>query len=352
MWYIAIMQRIPFKYHILFWIGLIILGVAALSPYYMNLFKATMHRLVFLPVWLIATYGNLYVLLPKLWDKGKKIAYGFALSITILLLTILQRILCIEYFYPKFFWMRAPNADELNPFWIGPFVQFAAFIALPIILSIGLRAAWNWYQESYKAKQIIAEQQAAELSYLKAQVNPHFLFNTLNNLYGLSLESSKKVPSMILKLSDLLSYSLYESKVDSVSIEKELELIKDFIALEKIRYEDRVKVDLKINNEVDLNQRLAPLLMLPLVENAFKHGVKNTESLEPIVITLNKSKDQFCFEVENHFQTNPKQENSKGGIGLTNLRRRLDLHYPDKHHLTINKDQNKFNVNLKIDLNG
>lgn len=346
------MQRIPFKYHITFWLGLIVLGVAALSPYYMNLFKATMHRMVFLPVWLIATYGNLYILLPKLWDKGKKVAYGFVLGISIFLLTIFQRVICIEYFYPKFFWMRAPNADELNPFWIGPFIQFAAFIALPIILSIGLRAAWIWYQESYKAKQLVAEQQAAELSYLKAQVNPHFLFNTLNNLYGLSLESSKKVPSMILKLSDLLSYSLYESKVDSVPIEKELELIKDFIALEKLRYEDRVQVDLKINDSVNLSQRLAPLLMLPLVENAFKHGVKNTDILKPIQITLDQSKEQFSFKVENHLQPSSEQETEKGGIGLTNLRRRLDLHYPDKHLLKINKEQNKFIVNLKIDLNG
>lgn len=349
--YLVSMQRIPIKFHILFWLGLIVLGVAALSPYYMNLWKATMHRLVFLPVWLVATYGNLYILLPKLWDKGKKIGYGIALVIVVFLLTILQRVVCIEYFYPKFFWMRPPNADELNPFWIGPFIQFAAFIALPIILSIGLREGWKWYQESYKAKQLIAEQQAAELSYLKAQVNPHFLFNTLNNLYGLSLESSKKVPSMILKLSDLLSYSLYESNVDSVPIEKELELIKDFIALEKVRYEDRVQVDLKISDTVDFNNRLAPLLMLPLVENAFKHGVKNTESLSPILISLDQTAKYFSFKVENQIQDVPKEENYKGGIGLTNLKRRLNLHYANKYKLEISSKQNRFIVNLQIDLN-
>ncbi len=309
-----------------------------------------MHRLIFLPVWFVATYGNLYVLLPKLWDQGKKILYVFSLSLLIFILTVLQRIVCIDYFYPKYFWMRAGNADELNPFWLGPFIQFAAFISLPIILTIGLREGWRWYQESYKAKQIIAEQQEAELSYLKAQVNPHFLFNTLNNLYGLSLESSKKVPTMILKLSDLLSYSLYEAKVDSIPVKKELNLIKDFIELEKIRYEDRVKVELRINDRVNLEERLAPLLMLPLVENAFKHGVKNTEELKPIVIVVDQKEKVFTFKVENEIQDSHGQKDSKGGIGLSNLRRRLELHYPGKYQLNVSDVENKFIVNLQIDL--
>ena len=243
------MQRISIRWHILFWLGLVILGTAALSPYYMNLFKATLHRIIFIPVWLVATYTNLYVLMPRLWDKGKTWMHVSLLTILILGLTIIQRIVCIQYFYPQYFWMRAPNADELNPFWIGPFIQFAAFIALPVILTIGIRIAWRWYQDSYKSKQILAEQQAAELNYLKAQINPHFLFNTLNNLYGLSLESSKKVPGMILKLSDLLSYSLYESKVDLVSIEKEMILINQFVALEKERYNERVEVHIDIDKK-------------------------------------------------------------------------------------------------------
>lgn len=311
-----------------------------------------MHRLVFLPVWLIATYGNLNVLLPKFWDQGKKWLYGFSLMALIILLTILQRIICIQYIYPLYFWERAPNVDELNPFWMGPFIQFAAFISLPIILSIGLRAGWKWYQESYMAKQLIAEQQAAELSYLKAQVNPHFLFNTLNNLYGLSLESSNKVPSMILKLSDLLSYSLYESQVESVSIEKELALIRDFIALEKERYEERVDVVLEVDESVNLGSRVAPLLMLPLVENAFKHGVKNLEVLKPIQISLNQKGKSFTFSVKNHYQKELANDKEKGGIGLTNLSRRLALHYPDNHELSISNEDENFIVNLQIDLNG
>ncbi len=345
------MKRIPVKYHVLFWLGLIIMGVITLSPYYLNLFKATMHRVVFIPVWLIATYTNLYLLLPRLFDKGKKILYGITLTAFILVLTYFQRIVCIQYIYPKYFWLRAPNEDELNPFWLEPFIQFAGFIALPVILSIGIRQAWKWYNESYKAKQVIAEQQEAELSYLKAQVNPHFLFNTLNSLYGLSLESSKKVPEMILKLSDLLSYSLYESKVQSVSIEKEMDLIDKFIALEKARFEERMEVVIDIGKDVNQTLELAPLLMLPLVENAIKHGLGPSDTPVLILIHLEQKGQMFNFNIENPLIKLKANDNETvGGMGLKNLKRRLQLHYPDRHFLEINETKNKFIVKLQIQI--
>jgi hypothetical protein len=346
------MQGIQLRYHILFWFALIIASVAALSPYYLNLFKAAMHRLVFVPVWLLATYLNLMVLMPFLWDKGKKWVYGISLALLILALTTLQRVICIEWIYPEFFWMRPPNPQELNPFWLGPFIQFAAFISLPVVLSMGIREGRKWYEQSVQAKQMVAEQQEAELNYLKAQVNPHFLFNTLNNLYGLSLESSKKVPDLILKLSDLLSYSLYESKVKVVSIEKELNLITDFIALERERYKERIEVYIEIKDNIDLQTPIAPLLMLPLIENAFKHGVRNSTNATSIKIVLKEEDGWFTFIVENTLPESGQEiEMSPGGLGLKNLQRRLELLYPNIHKFDAQKRDQSFIVQLKLRLN-
>ncbi len=351
MHYLFAMRGIALRFHFIFWSVLIVLSVAMLSPYYYNLFKAVMHRVVFIPVWLIATYVNLYFLLPRFWDQGRKWAYVTLLTLLILLLTVLQRLLCIVFIYPKLFWMRPPNADEMNPFWIGPFVQFAMFILLPVLLSIGLRAAWKWFQESENAKQLVAEQQRAELSYLKAQVNPHFLFNTLNNLYGLSLESSKKVPAMILQLSDLLSYSLYESKVDKVELGKEVKLIQDFISLESERYEGRIKIKMEIAEDVDLERRVAPLLLLPLIENAFKHGVRHSTHEIPIRIKMSQAGGLFKFYIENEI-SKPSAQKGQGGLGLKNLRRRLELAYPGRHLLEIDESKGIFVVTLEIRIDG
>ena len=327
------------------------MGIITLSPYYMNLFKATMHRVVFVPVWLIATYTNLYFLWPKLWEKGKRIGYAFSISALLFFLTYVQRVFCIQYIYPKYFWMREPNADELNPFWTQAFIQFAGFIALPVLLSIGIYKAWKWYEESYRSKQLIAEQKEAELNYLKAQVNPHFLFNTLNNLYGLSLESSKKVPDLILKLSELLSYSLYESNKASVSLEKELGLVRQYLSLEQARFEEQLEVRIQLDENIDQSMHIAPLLILPLVENAIKHGYHGNKDGRQIDITLIHAANKLNIRIENPFPEREKEKNKQtGGMGLQNLRRRLELHYPNKHQLEINEANNHFTVALQIEI--
>ena len=171
--------------HLLFWLTILAIGTATVYPYFLDAKLAFLNRAIFLPVWGIAVYLNWWYLIPQFLQTRQYKIYTLLLVSLILLLTIIQRYLCLFWFFPIFFWQRAPNPDELNPFLLGPFVQFAAFIALPVICSIGIRLLMNWYQESYKAKQIIAQQQAAELNYLKAQINPHFLFNTLTSLYGL-----------------------------------------------------------------------------------------------------------------------------------------------------------------------
>lgn len=328
-----------------------LLGIATIYPYYQDIKIAVMDRAVFLPVWWIGTYLNWGLLMPRLLNKRRWPIYVGLLFLVIFVLTVIQRYICLYWFYPNYLWENPSNPADLQPFLLPKFIQFGAFISLPIICSIGIRFLLDWYQESYMAKQILAQQQAAELQYLKAQINPHFLFNTLNNLYGLSLEESKKVPGMILKLSDILSYSLYESAVDRVPLEKEIHLVKDFISLEMERYGDRMQVAFEIDEEVDEQVEIAPLLLIPLVENAFKHGVKEATEAIPIRIHIIQADKELIFEVQNQIsEVLEPTPSKKQGLGLKNLKRRLDLVYPKRHQLETHRKADQYIAQLKIQI--
>lgn len=336
--------------HLVFWLAIMALGTATIYPYYLDMKIAILDRAIFLPVWWIATYLNWWVLMPRFLPTKRIKLYALLLVVMILILTIVQRYICLFWFYPTVLWENPPDPAELNPFIPGKFIQFAAFIALPVLCSIGIRLLMGWYKESYLAKQIIAQQQTAELKYLKAQINPHFLFNTLNSLYGLSLEESKKVPGLILKLSDILSYSLYESSVEKVSLSKELRLIEDFIALEKERFGDRMQVVFKKAKDLDGALEIAPLLLIPLVENAFKHSVKEATEAVPISICLKLEEHHLIFEIKNKAVDEPIIHSDRQGLGLKNLERRLDLLYPQQHTLTTNQEGDYFCATLKLQL--
>jgi len=198
------------------------------------------------------------------------------------------------------------------------------------------------------AQQLLIEKQEAELNYLKSQTNPHFLFNTLNNIYSLTRDKSDLAPESILRLSKILRFMLYETSGSSISIDQELKIIADYIALEKLRYDDTLVVN--FNHSIDNNaQTLPPLLLMPLVENAFKHGVSETRDLPFVEITLSVIEQQLLFKVKNSTETNTSNENLKENIGLANLRRQLELLYKD-YHLAVEKNDNSFSVTLTINL--
>jgi LytS/YehU family sensor histidine kinase len=279
-------------------------------------------------------------------------AYIWRMLALIFILTVIQRYACLYLYYPLYIWTDGNEPIIKNPFLIGKFLQFFAFIALPILFSIIIHLLLKWYNESYIAKQVIAQQRSAELDYLKAQINPHFLFNTLNNLYGLSLESNKRVPDLILKLSDVLSYSLYESSKNSVNLENEISLIKNFVDLEKERYDGRIKIHWAINVDKNRQAEIAPLLLIPFVENAFKHGAMNTTHQTEIIIKLLLKNNILTFEVINdiNYNDNPIEE-SKSGLGLENLKRRLELVYSNSFTLNSKVEDSKYYAFMKIDLN-
>lgn len=198
-----------------------------------------------------------------------------------------------------------------------------------------------------RAQQLQIEKQVAELNYLKSQTNPHFLFNTLNNIYSLSRDKSDLAPEAIMRLSKILRYMLYEAGGEYIAVEQELTIIGDYISLEKLRYDESLRVNFNYDVE-DMKQALPPLLLMPLVENAFKHGVSETRHRPFVDIHLSVSKRQLMFVVRNSADglgEGVVREN----IGLANLRRQLELLYTD-HQLLVEQRGAEFFANLKINL--
>jgi two-component system, LytTR family, sensor kinase len=211
-----------------------------------------------------------------------------------------------------------------------------------------IRHIYDHRRLQLSAQKLRIEKQQAELSYLKSQTNPHFLFNTLNNIYALSREKSDRAPESVLRLSKILRYMLYETGGDYIAIEQELKIITDYIELEKLRYDESLHVN--FNHDVEnLKQALPPLLLIPLVENAFKHGVSETRGRPFVDIHLSVNNRQLLFTVKNSADIAVPGEEVKENIGLSNLRRQLELLYTD-YQLLLKPEANQFTAILKINL--
>ncbi|RFS24707.1 histidine kinase [Chitinophaga silvatica] len=211
------------------------------------------------------------------------------------------------------------------------------------------RHIYNYINLKQISQQLRIESQQAELNYLKSQTNPHFLFNTLNNIYALARDKSDLAPESILRLSKILRYMLYETSAPNTSIEQELRIIEDYIALEKLRYDDSLNVNISHDLE-DAKQGIPPLLFIPLVENAFKHGVSETREHPFLNIHISLKNRRLIFTVQNSTGEPATDINIKENIGLSNLRRQLALLYTD-YHLLIEPANYKFTATLNINLN-
>lgn len=210
------------------------------------------------------------------------------------------------------------------------------------------RHIYHYRKLKISAQQLRIEKQGAELNYLKSQTNPHFLFNTLNNIYSLARDKSDLAPESILRLSKILRFMLYETSGDFIAIEQEIKIITDYIDLEKLRYDDSLRVNFNHNVE-DMKQALPPLLLIPLVENSFKHGVSETRNKPFVDIHLSVKNRQLLLVVKNSTEDYAIDESIKENIGLSNLRRQLELLYTD-YHLSVKRETSVFIATLKINL--
>jgi hypothetical protein len=229
---------------------------------------------------------------------------------------------------------------------------FLTNITVVIVFFLFITAC-KFFKDGYIAQQFEAvkkqQQLLAEVNNLKSQIAPHFLFNTLNNLYGLAVEKSDKLPDLMLRLSNLLRHSLYETQKPLVLINDELKVLKSYIQLESVRLEDDLK--LEFNNRVpeESSYQIAPLILIVFMENAFKHAKFVESEAVNIFIETSLNNNWFNFLVKNNY--NPHKKSSEHGVGLTNVKRRLDLLYPNQQHqLIISNDENFYTVNLQLQL--
>lgn len=219
----------------------------------------------------------------------------------------------------------------------GPFLVFAV-----------LKLFYDYTQLRYEGQQVRIEKKQAELLYLRSQINPHFLFNTLNNIYSLSQYQPQLVSESVLRLSKILRYLLYETSHEFVTIDKEIKILTDYIDLEKLRYSDSVAIDFRYEIE-DFTEMIPPLLLLPLVENAFKHGVSISRGKRFVEVSFVLKKKQLHVVIKNASSSTSEYHESEDNIGLSNLRRRLSLLYK-KFEFVTERKESIFTAMLKIDL--
>ena len=259
-----------------------------------------------------------------------------------------------SFFDKQLFILRYEKAFFSAILLIVAIIQFTihdAYRSIPIILMgflflVLAYLIFSWIYEKIKTiRELKNEKLQSELSLLRSQINPHFFFNTLNNLYGLAIEKSEETPAVILKLSEMMRYAIYDGKRDTVGIDDEIKFLQNYIDLHTIRHFKKlqVKFDKDIQNR---ESKIAPLILINLVENAFKHGAEKLEKDAFINITITTSEtDVLTFVVENNYD--PNQE-VKGGIGNENLKRHLALSYPGRHEFSISKNEAIFRVELSL----
>ncbi|MFC2113386.1 sensor histidine kinase [Bacteroidota bacterium] len=264
------------------------------------------------------------------------ILFIMIISLDLELLTTLLFIAFLEKFQVKTFFH---DSREIYSLLTGTY-----FI---VFLSMSIKLTEFWYSERTKKQVLVKEKIEAELKLLKSQIHPHFLFNTLNNIYSLALQKSDQAPDAVLKLSELLDYLIYHGNKKIVSLKKETDLIRNYIELESLRYGERLEVDFQVSGDPEKIQ-LPPLLLIPLVENSFKHGISRSREKQKLTIKLGIKERNVEFYIENSVPSQ-KPEKTEGGMGLPNLRARLDLLYKDLYSLEILDHGTRFSALLKLE---
>ena len=288
---------------------------------------------------------NNFVLIPRFLHKSRYFLYaGLVLMVLAGGAFFEERIL--EYlFFPD-----TRGAD----FTLRGLQWSASKVGFVLILFSTFKLIWDYQQKQKQMNELEKEKIESELKFLKSQINPHVLFNNLNNIYSYSLEKSEKVPDMLLKLSEIMRYMLNEGESQFVSLEKEINYLKDFIELQKLRLEERGDVTLEIKGNPE-NYKIAPLLLVAFVENSFKHSMRSEVDNIYIGFSLIVDDGKLYFESKNTFSESDGPEpigrnERETGIGLKNVQKRLQLLYEGKHNLEITKEESYFRVKLNLDL--
>lgn len=325
--------------HLVFWIIIFFVLV--------NIFResASFEKidLIYTAIFLLPLVGiaylNLYLLIPRFLKREKYLPFTFFFSAL-----IVGGALFLYGLFDKWIDLLLPNYYFISYYSVGQLMIYTGSI---LLLTTLLKLSRGWFM----LLRIERMSTSHQLKSLQSQINPHFLLNSLQTIYALSLEKSEHSPEVILKLSDILKYTLYETENPKISLQKEIQLIRDFVEMQRYRIDpERVDMELQIEGDAE-DLQIAPMLLIPFVENSFKHGLQGGAGKVQIRIALYVNGSDLEFRISNTCRPGDALDLEKGkGIGIKNTRQRLELLYPGRHTLNISREKEHFEVSLKLKL--
>lgn len=298
------------------------------------------YQLAFFANYALAVLVVNYYLLPRFLYPKKYLMFVFWVAVLMISVVLIEEFVLEKIFFP----------DTRGSDFQGFFYVLLDVMPVVAILS-GFKFAWDLIRKQRELEKLKASVEKSELNFLKSQINPHFLFNNLNNLYSYALENSDKTPEIILELSSVLRYMLYDCQSEYVPLRNEIQHLKNFVRLNELQIEERGQVDLDLGQTPEGNLMIAPLILMTFVENAFKHSLGS--QVDDISIQMKfrvNEKGQLHFHCENSYHENTNNENLNKGIGLENVQKRLELIYPKAHRLHLEKEKERYKVDLRINL--
>jgi len=327
--------------HILFWFSYVSFFSALVAVNMdISFFKIFLRTFYTLPVDIFATYVTLYFLLPKFFIVKKYLWFAVLFVLLAFVTIFLNQVISIYVYVPIYFPEHVAEISFSN---FDMYVTLASTYLI-VVFAAGIKLAKLWLKEQKDKARLESEHIQSELALLKSQLNPHFIFNTLNNIDALIQIDPEKASQSIMQLSDIMRYVTYEATADFVPVEKEINYLKGFVELQKLRFaDDFVKLDIAIEHP---GKMIAPMLFIPLVENAIKHGEKKGNV--PAVHVEVEIDQKIHFKVQNYVSIIPLNKDKYSGIGLKNLKRRLELLYSERHSLETSIVDQKFVAELWI----
>ncbi|MBV8253311.1 MAG: histidine kinase [Chitinophaga sp.] len=320
--------------HIIFW--LLIAGIQIYTMIWMGASNGIAHWLTVFLLYIISFYVNLLVILPK-WVQERKWSILVGGWIAIILVDMIGMLLINKLygFYQNGDWQYRILKFFFQACWLQ---------GMLIPLAVAYRFGVDWFQHDRIQRQLENQQLKTELAFLKSQINPHFFFNTLNSIYILAYQQSVKTADAVMRLSDIMQYMLYESNHEKVPVVKEVDYIRQLIALQELRMTKPLSLKMDVTGAVE-ERMMSPLIFIPFVENIFKHAVLDDPG-DPVQMQLDVAEHSLTFYSRN--KINVALKDRTGGIGLINARRRMELLYPKHHQLQIHNDGTHFVVKLTI----
>jgi LytS/YehU family sensor histidine kinase len=311
-----------------------------------NFSTSYVESLIYLPQHMILSYGIIYYILPSQVFRGRYWQAIMGVFLLIVVVAIMSPLISKFVIIP----LRQASMAHLKN---AP-LHFSFMAGLRGSMTIAgfavaIKLVKVWYNKKVDNDRLEKANLSAELEILKGQLNPHFMFNTLNSIYALALKKAANTPDAILKLSQLMRYMLTECTAPTIALRKEILVITDYIALEKTRFENRIDLDIQVHGDLE-NKKIAPLLLLPFIENSFKHGANEMIDQAWISLDLQVSDDTLKFKLING-KASTKNIAESNHFGLTNVKRRLALLYPEAHRLKLTEDDDTFIAYLELELN-